>query len=365
MVSVLMIVGGLIALTFGADLLIKGAATLASRFGISAIVIGLTVVAFGTSSPELAVSIQGALGGQADITVGNVLGSNIFNIMFILGLSALIVPLSVHLQIIRIEVPIMVVAGVFTYFFALDGQINRIEGLVTFGLLIVYLLFQIQLSMKEKEAKSNQVNSKESQVSEKISSSPIWQDGVRIVLGLGLLVLGANYFVRGATDIARGFGVSELVIGLTIVAVGTSLPEVATSLMAALKKQTDIAVGNVIGSNIFNSLGVLGVSSLVSPKSVGVSPQAVTFDFPFVVAVSILCFPLFLRGLKIGRLEGAGLLGGYIAYVTFLILDQYGSPWVSGRQQFLVQSIFPMVAFLLIVYGARELISKMKKLKTK
>ncbi|MGE4130043.1 MAG: calcium/sodium antiporter [Bdellovibrionales bacterium] len=355
MISWFMIAGGTVALTFGAELLIKGASTLATRFGISPIIIGLTVVAFGTSAPEMAVSVNAAIRGQADIAVGNVLGSNILNIMLILGATALIAPLSVHLQIIRVEVPIMIAAGVFTYFFSLSGQIDRMEGILTLGLLVVYVLFQIRNSLAE--------NKKDSRAGG-VMVSPVWQDGLRILCGLFLLVFGSDYFVQGAVTIARGFGVSELVIGLTVVSVGTSLPEIATSLMAALKKQTDIAVGNVVGSNIFNSLGVLGIAGSASPSPVQVSPQVLSFDFPLSIAVSLLCFPLFLRGLKIGRLEGFGFLIGYIAYVGFLILDQWGNPMVSGKHAQVVHFIFPLVAFLLIVYAARELIAHPRGKKT-
>lgn len=359
MTSWFMIAGGLVALTYGADLLIKGASTLASRFGISAVVIGLTVVAFGTSAPEMAVSVNGALGGRADIAVGNVLGSNLLNILLILGVSALIVPLSVHRQIIAIEVPIMIAAAIFTYFFSLDEQLDRFEGLMAFGLLAVYLLFQIQLSVKEKS--SAPLEPAEETLRDDAASSPVWMDALRIIGGLILLVGGSDFFVKGAVAIATGFGVSELVIGLTIVAVGTSLPEVATSIMAALKKQTDIAVGNVVGSNIFNSLGVLGLAGSVSPQPVSVSPQALSFDFPLSIAVALLCFPLFLRGMKIGRLEGGGFLVAYIAYVSFLVLDQKGSPLASGKQPEVVQAVFPVVALLLIVYAARELIARIRK----
>lgn len=357
----LLILGGLVALTFGADLLIKGASNIAGRFGIPAIVIGLTVVAFGTSAPEMAVSVNGAWGGQADIAVGNVLGSNIFNILFILGLSALIAPLSVHLQVIRVEVPIMVAAAVFTYFFSLDGKIDRAEGLMAFGLLAVYILFQLRNSVQQNRNKSAETLEAEKELKDSLKASRVWQDWARILGGLALLVVGADKFVEGAVEIARGFGVSELVIGLTIVAAGTSLPEVATSVIAAFKKQTDIAVGNVVGSNIFNSLAVLGLSASVSPNPVAVSSQALNFDFPISIAASLLCFPLFLRGLKIGRFEGFGFFAIYVGYVAFLVMDQLGNPLVAGKQTAIVQSAFPVVAFLLIVYAARELIKQLKR----
>lgn len=361
MISWLMIAGGLIALTFGADVLIKGASNLAARFGIPSIVIGLTVVAFGTSAPEMAVSVNGAFSGQADIAVGNVLGSNLFNILLILGISALIVPLSVHLQVIRVEVPIMVAAAVFTYFFAVDGQIDRAEGLMAFGLLAVYILYQIGSSIQQNRNQSAESLAAEKELRSSVDASKIWQDCARVLVGLALLVIGADKFVEGAVEVARGFGVSELVIGLTIVAAGTSLPEVATSVIAAFKKQTDIAVGNVVGSNIFNSLGVLGLAGSVSPKPVNVSAQALAFDFPLSIAASLLCFPLFLRGLKIGRLEGFGFFAAYVAYVTFLVLDQMGHPAIAGKQAVIVQAAFPVVAFLLIVYAVQELIVQFKR----
>ncbi|MCX7978257.1 MAG: calcium/sodium antiporter [Bdellovibrionaceae bacterium] len=356
MLAWLMIAGGLIALTFGADLLVKGASTLAARLGVPTIVIGLTVVAFGTSAPEMAVSVSGAWKGQAAIAVGNVLGSNLFNILVILGLSALILPLVVHQQVVRVEVPIMFSAAVLTYFFCQDGKLNFIEGLLTFGLLGVYILYQIRNSLREGSAPGDG----EVEIKPNGNSKP-WRDFFYILAGLGLLVFGADRFVEGAVQIARSFGVSELVIGLTIVAVGTSLPEVATSVVAAFRKQADIAVGNVVGSNIFNSLGVLGLAGTVSPDPVEVSAKAVTFDFPLTIAVSLLCFPLFLRGLKIGRLEGIGFVLSYAAYVMFLILDQLGHPLVKGKQAFVVQWAFPAVALLLIIYASRELFKNLRE----
>lgn len=356
----LWIIGGLVALTFGADVLIKGASNIAARFGVSAIVIGLTIVAFGTSAPEMAVSVNGAFQGQADIAIGNVLGSNILNILLILGLSALISPLLVHKQVIRVELPIMIAAAVFTYFFVIDGKLDRFEGLAAFGLLVVYILFQLRNSVEQSRSRSAEDIEAEQALKESVKGSRVWQDWLRIAVGLGLLVFGADKFVEGAVEIARGFGVSELVIGLTIVAAGTSLPEVATSVIAAIKKQTDIAVGNVIGSNIFNSLGVLGLAGAVSPKSVEVSAQAVNFDFPISIAASLLCFPLFLRGFRIGRTEGVGFFAFYVGYVAFLVMDQMGEGPLAGQQALIVQMAFPIVAMLFMVYATRELIKQIR-----
>jgi cation:H+ antiporter len=255
----------------------------------------------------------------------------------------------------------MVAAAIFTYFFSLDGKIDRVEGLMAFGLLAVYILFQIRNSVQQSKSQSAENQAAEKELRSSVKASKAWKDWARIVVGLALLVIGADKFVEGAVEIARGFGVSELVIGLTIVAAGTSLPEVATSVIAAFKKQTDIAVGNVVGSNIFNSLGVLGLAGMVSPKPVAVSTQALTFDFPLSIAASLLCFPLFLRGLKIGRLEGLGFFVSYVAYVTFLVMDQLGSPAVAGKQATVIQMAFPVVAFLLIAYAARELLIQLKR----
>jgi len=312
---------GIGLLILGAELLVRGASRLAAAVGISPLVIGLTVVAYGTSSPEMAVSVQSALAGQADIALGNVVGSNIFNVLFILGISALIVPLIVAQQLIKLDVPLMIGVSVLMLLFALDGAINRWEGLVLFSGVIAYTVFVIRQSRKENAAV--QAEYQQEFGKEKIKPATgkfVPLQIVYVVAGLGLLVLGARWLVNGAIAIAQSLGVSELVIGLTIVAAGTSLPEVATTIIASIRGERDIAVGNVVGSNIFNILSVLGLTALVAPNGINVAPAALRFDIPVMLAVAVACLPIFITGNLIARWKGALFLGYYIAYTVYLIL---------------------------------------------
>jgi cation:H+ antiporter len=261
--TIMMFLLGLVALVFGAELLVRGASKLATTFGVSPLVVGLTVVAFGTSAPEVAVSVNAALSGNTDLAVGNVVGSNIFNVLFILGLSALITPLVVHAQIIRQEIPILVGACLLLFIFSLDGKISFAESLLLLGALVAYTAFLVIQSRKE-TSKVQEEYAKENNNKTKWNA-PIYVQIILILAGLYLLVQGSEWFVDSAVIFARMMGVSDIVIGLTIVAAGTSMPEVATSVMAALKGERDIAVGNVIGSNTFNILGCLGITGLVVP----------------------------------------------------------------------------------------------------
>lgn len=312
--------GGLVLLILGAEWLVRGAARLAAKIGISPLVIGLTVVAFGTSSPELATNIQSALIGQAGIAVGNVVGSNIFNILVILGLSAIVTPLVVHQQLLRLDVPLMIGLSFLVYLLALDGLLSTLEGFILFGGLILYTVFLIRQSRRE-SAEIEQEYAQEYQKQEDGGWRAWVVNLVLIVLGLGCLVLGARWLVNGAVQIARWLGISELIIGLTIVAAGTSLPEVATSVAAALKGERDIAVGNAVGSNIFNLLSVLGLTSIIVPVGIPISEAALGFDIPVMIAVAVAALPIFFTGSRIDRWEGWLFLGYYVAYTTYLILD--------------------------------------------
>jgi cation:H+ antiporter len=319
-VTILMLVGGLVLLIVGGELLVRGASKLAVSLGISPLVVGLTVVAFGTSSPEFAVSLQAAMSGQVDIALGNVVGSNIFNVLFILGLSALIVPLVVSAQIVRQEVPIMIGASLLLAAFAIDGSVVRWEAGVLFALLVGYTAFLIVQSRRESQAIQAEYAG-----DAHLGAQRRWDDRLPmqlllIVAGLVLLVFGSRWLVAAAVAIAQSFGVSELVIGLTIVAAGTSLPEVAASITAAIRGQRDIAVGNVIGSNTFNILGVLGLSGLVAPLPLAVPQSLLEFDMLVMLAVAFACLPVFFTGATIARWEGAVFLGYYIAYVAFLVM---------------------------------------------
>ena len=317
-------VAGFLALVAGAELLVRGAAHLAGVLGISPLVIGLTVVAYGTSAPELAVSVQASWLGQADLAVGNVVGSNIMNVLLILGVSALIIPLTVARQLLWLDVPLMIVLAVLTLILGLDGRIGRGDGLFFVTVLVVYTVFLIGKSRREVAAeRAAEQAANPEQLPAAVVGNPLIQlvlDAVFVLAGLGLLVLGSRWLVDGAVDLATFLGVSELLIGLTIVALGTSLPEVATTLAAAFRGQRDIAVGNVVGSCTFNIISVLGISSLVSRDGIVVSAQVLQFDIPVMIGVSVACLPVFYTGGTVSRWEGALFFGYYVAYTAYLIL---------------------------------------------
>lgn len=310
----MLLVAGLVLLVIGADLLVKGAARLASNFGVPALVIGLTVVAFGTSAPELAVSMKAAFSGQAELAIANVVGSNIFNVLFILGLAALISPLIISHQLIRQDVPIMVAASVVAVLMTLDGKINKFEAAILVLGLVSYTVFLFY------QGKQKGVDVSDGEVEAMLKAHvPLWQNILLVIGGLVLLVLGARWLVQSAVELATAWGVNEAVIGLTIVAAGTSLPEVVTSVVATIRGERDIAVGNVVGSNIFNILCVLGLSGLVSPIPLVAGEQLAGFDIPVMLGVAVLCVPLFYIGSMLDRIEGFLFLTLYVAYVWVLI----------------------------------------------
>lgn len=308
---VLLLVMGLVLLTIGAEGFVRGAASIARRLGISPLVVGLTVVAFGTSSPELVVSLRAALDGRGAISIGNVVGSNIVNVALILGLSALLSPLRVQARIIRVDVPILLAATAILLLMLGDDRIGRLEGACLLAGIVAYTLFTLRVSRSESAAIASEY---EEGVPHPSGS---WlRDLTFTVLGLGALLFGARSMVQGAVQIAQSLGVSEAIIGLTIVAVGTSLPELATSLLAAFRKEADIAVGNVIGSNIFNILGILGATTVVSPiADFGLS----RVDLLAFAATALLLLPLLKSGFRITRGEGAFLVLLYAAYVIWLV----------------------------------------------
>jgi cation:H+ antiporter len=317
-VDILFFCFGLVALVVGAELLVRGSSKLALSFGVTPLVVGLTIVAFGTSAPEVAVSVGSALKGNADVAIGNVVGSNIFNVLFILGASALITPLVVHAQILKQEVPIMIGASLLLAWFAHDANIGTTESWIFLALLIGYTVMLVRQSRKE-TAEIKQ------EYKEGVEPKRNWDDhwAVQIALvaaGLFLLVLGAEWLVAAAVNFAKALGVSDLVIGLTIVAAGTSLPEVATSITAAIRGERDIAVGNVIGSNTFNILGCLGATGLAAEGKLPVSPTVIAFDLPVMIAVAILCLPVFFTARRIARWEGVFFLLAYVAYTIWSVL---------------------------------------------
>lgn len=313
--DLLLVTVSLALLVAGAEGLVRGSASLALKLGLTPLMVGLTVVAFGTSSPELVVGIKAGLGGQGDITVGNVVGSNIFNIAVILGLTALICPVSAQWQLIKIDTPILVGLSGLLVVLLLDGRLTRVEGAMLFAGLLAYTLLNLRLARRATSA------AVEAEFDEGIPQpTGRWgTDFLLIAAGLGLLVYGSDLLVENAVSLARDLGVGEAVIGLTIIAAGTSMPELATSVVAALRREPDIALGNVIGSCIFNLLCILGVSALVVPiQSTGIR----ALDYGMMIGCSAVLLPMLRTGLRVSRWEGGLLLAAYGAYLFLL--------WPSG-----------------------------------
>jgi cation:H+ antiporter len=312
MLIALLLLAGLVALYFGAEWLVRGGASLAVRLGVTPLLVGLTVVAYGTSTPELIVSSTAAAQGQGAIAIGNVVGSNIFNIGFILGLTALVAPMRVQLQLLKFDTPVMVgVALLFLLFFR-DGSIQRWESLVFLAGIVLYTVVNIRLARRQASA---DVRQEFDDSVPKPTGSP-WTDTGLIVAGLATLVLGSRLFVTGAVDLARLFDISDAVIGLTIVAAGTSLPELASSLMAAWRKQPDIAIGNVVGSNIYNILAILGVCGMLASP---VNGQGVSLtDTLIMIGFSAVLLVIAWSGFTLRRWEGALLLALYGGYLWHL-----------------------------------------------
>jgi len=350
----LLMVGGLAALVVGAEALVRGASKLALSFGISSLVVGLTVVAFGTSSPEIAVAVGAVLDGKVDLALGNVVGSNIFNVLFILGVSALITPLLVAQQLVRQEVPIMIGTSLLLFFLALDRGISRTEGLLFVVLLIGYTVFLIRQSRSASEGLRDEAASEVSRMTAGAWDDKLLVQAMLVIGGLGLLVFGAEWFVEGAVRIARSLGISELVIGLTIVAAGTSMPEVATSLLAAVRGERDIAVGNVVGSNIFNVLGSLGISAVVAPAGLAVADSMVAFDLPVMIAVAIGCLPIFFSGNRISRWEGSVFLAYYVTYTAYLVLSARQHDAIDEFGLVMRWVVIPLTVITLAVVAYRQ-----------
>ena len=312
----LQLAGGTAFLYYGADFLVKGGVSIATRFGVSALVIGLTLVAFATSAPELVVSVQAALAGSSDISIGNVIGSNICNIALILGLSAVIAPLSVHSKVLRFDLPVMTaVTLAMAAIGLLLGGFNRLTGAVFFAGLLAYIAWNIRLEKRDGSGDA------ETEIREEVENSrkyPLWLAAAFVTGGAAALVLGGKFIVDGAVGLGRMAHLSEAVIGLTIVAVGTSLPELATSLVAAARGEQDIAVGNVVGSNLFNMLGIMGIAPMIRPVSAaGITPV----DWGMLLVSTLLLVPFMHTGRKVVRREGAVLLALYCAYIAFLAVN--------------------------------------------
>lgn len=354
----LSLLGGLAVLTAGAEALVRGASRLALLAGISPLVVGLTVVAYGTSTPELVVSVKAALAGTPDIAVGNVVGSNVFNVLFILGVSALVAPLAVARQLVRLEVPIMIGASLLVWALAADGRVARWEGALLVAGIVAYSAWSIARSRRE-QAAARAAGADPGRG----GGGPRAAGGLAravasglalVAAGLVLLVLGGRWFVDGAVAIARLLGVSDGVIGLTIVAAGTSMPEVATSIVASIRGERDIAIGNVVGSNVYNLLAILGTAALFAGGGLPVAPAMLAFDVPVMVAVAVACLPIFLTGYSIGRLEALAFLGYYAAYTGYLVLDAAEHDALPRYSAVMLEFALPLTALGVVVSLWRE-----------
>ncbi len=347
----LTLVIGLTILTVGAEFLVRGSSRLAAAAGISPLVIGLTIVAYGTSTPELAVSVKSAWAGQPDIALGNVVGSNICNVLLILGVCGMIYPLKVHAQLVRLDVPLMIVTALMVPVLGYNGVLGRVDGVILVSGLIVYNVFIIRKSRQESKRAQDEF-AEEYAAPKVISARYIAINATVLAAGLVMLVFGARMFVNAAVTLAQAYGVSELVIGLTIVAVGTSLPEVATSVVATIRGDRDIAIGNVVGSNIFNVLSVLGCTALIKP--IHVSEQAMAFDIPIMIAISVACFPIFFTGMSISRWEGGMFFGYYIVYTVFLVMQSRAEGVPAAFKTSMAYFVVPLTAVTLAVLTWRE-----------
>lgn len=337
---------GLALLVFGAESLVRGASRLALSLGVSPLVIGLTVVAFGTSTPEMSVSVHASLAGNPDIAIGNVVGSNIANVLLILGISALITPLLVNAQIIRQEVPIMISASVLLLVLSLDGTISRIDAGILFTLIIVYTGFLILQARRTTTLPAE----RSPEATERWQWHRHWTVQLLLIgVGLAALVIGSRWLVDSAVVLARFAGISDLVIGLTVVAVGTSLPEIATSTLAAIRGERDIAVGNVIGSNVFNILAVVGAAGLVSGVGIPIPDAARHFDLWVMLAVALACLPIMLTGGTIAHWEGAVFLGYYAAYTAYLVLAVQQHSVLPAFSAVMLSYVVPMTILALAV----------------
>lgn len=345
-----LIVAGLILLVAGGEALVRGAGTLASRAGISPLVIGLVVVSAATSAPEFAVTMGAVLNGEPDLAVGNVVGSNIVNILFILGLSAVISPLIIKRQLVRFDIPIMVGLSVLLLAVSLDGSISVLDGIILLASLVLHTIISMRLGRKEVVdpnaiPDSMPLNSK---------PVPLWLAVILLVAGIGLLVIGAQLLVSGAVSIATALGVSSLVIGLTVVAIGTSLPELATSIIALLKGETDMAVGNIVGSNIFNIGMVLGLPAILFGQGIPVAPAAIAIDVPLMLATAVALLPIAFTGFVIRRWEGSLFVLLYVSYTVYLVLESTEHDAATGFSTIMLWFVLPLVAMTLVAVTSYE-----------
>ena len=354
LVPSLLILAGFIVLIAGGEVLVRGASGMARAMHISPLIIGLTVVAFCTSCPELAVCLKAAFAGKADFAVGNIVGSCICNILFVLGLAATVGALVVHARLVWLEVPLMILAAILTLIFGLDGTIDRVDGFIFMAFLVGYMIWTVIVSRRESKAVKAEL-ARLGGAEVKTGWLGVLGHFSLVVVGVVLLVVASGWLVDGAVDVARLLGVSELMIGLTILALGTSLPEAATCVIASLRNERDIAVGNVVGSNIMNILAVLGMSAVIAPDGIAVSKIALHLDIPVMIMVSFACLPIFFTGHRIERWEGGLFLAYYVVYLAYLILAETNAVAARTFGSVIVLFVIPLTAITLLVLLVRSL----------
>ncbi|MFF0944998.1 calcium/sodium antiporter [Kocuria sp. CPCC 205300] len=356
------IVVGLVLLVLGGEFLVRGASALARRVGISSLVVGLTVVSAATSAPELAVTVGAVLRDEPGLAVGNVVGSNIVNVLLILGISALVLPLAVKQRLVRFDLPLMVAMSVALLLVSLDGRISAVDGLILFCAVVVHTVLTVVISRRDAKSPARAAvpaggSSVPEAAGEGAEPQPasIGRSLLLVVLGVALLVGGATLLVEGAVNIATTLGVSSLVVGLTVVAVGTSLPELATSIIAVRRGERDLAVGNVVGSNIFNIGVVLGLPALISPEGIPVSSAAVAFDMPVMLAAAVALLPIAFTGFAVARWEGALFVALYLAYTGYVVLAATPHDALEGFTAVMAWFVLPLIAVTLISFTAYEI----------
>lgn len=362
------IVSGLVLLVLGGELLVRGASALARRVGISSLVVGLTVVSAATSAPELAVTVGAVLRDEPGLAVGNVVGSNIVNVLLILGLSAVVLPLAVTQRLVRLDLPLVVLLSAALLLVSLDGRISALDGILLFSAVVVHTVLTVVLSRRAVEvrvpaaaapgdrgaADDTGGGAQDPGTDGKPSPPSIPRSALLVVLGVALLVAGASLLVDGAVSIATSLGVSSLVVGLTVVAVGTSLPELATSVIAVRRGERDLAVGNVVGSNLFNIGVVLGLPALISRDGIPVAGAAVALDIPVMLAASVALLPVAFTGFAVARWEGALFVALYAAYTGYVVLAATEHDALEGFTGTMVWFVLPLIALTLVVFTAYE-----------
>lgn len=351
--TVFLFITGLGALILGAELFLKAVDHFGLKWGVSPLIMGLTVVAFATGAPELAISIKAAWTGSADLVLGNIIGSNIANILLILGLTAVIAPIDITKRVVRVDVPIVIAASVLLFVLAMDGNLSTQDGvLILLGLVgySIFTFFHIRNNRNQSRNGGIEEIFEYDEDPEKLGTGFVFyfKNVGLLLIGLVLIVQGSDWMVESAVTIATVLGFSELVIGLTIVSIGTSLPEIATSLSAARKGKADIAVANVMGSNLYNILLTLGLTLVIAPSMLVVSQKAIQLDLPFMVAVSVACIPIFIAGFNLTRLDGIIFLSYYVAYLSYLGLDALTSPYTALFETVMFWGIIPATVLYMI-----------------